>query len=165
VPHPLSHPRRARPVISPAALVRGGGLDTGESSRPSPNQCFASGDLSPFRFVGLVIPLLLGWLVGGALQLALLLWRALLAMRHGNSLVSDGDLIGQVGLLRLPCGPRDRGIVRLTVRGAVLDVPAYSSAGPLRRGLAVMVLDERGGDVWLTPLTATRTSHPPAPDG
>ena len=108
-----------------------------------------------------MIPILFGWLIGGALLLALLLWRAALEMRHGNSLVSDGDLIGQVGQLRLPCGPRDRGVVRLTVRGAVLDVPAYSSAGSLRRGLAVMVLDQRGGDVWVTPLTASRTSPSP----
>jgi hypothetical protein len=106
----------------------------------------------------LVIALLLGWLIGGALLAALLLWRAMLAMRHGNSLVTNADLVGQVGQLRLPCGTRDRGLVRLTVRGTVMDVPAFSSAGSLRRGLAVMVLEQRGGDVWVTPLTPPRTS-------
>jgi hypothetical protein len=105
----------------------------------------------------LVVALLLGWLIGGALLAGLLLWRAVLALRHGNSLVSGEDLIGQVGQLRLPCGARDRGLVRLTVRGSVMDVPAYSSVGPLRRGLAVMVLEQRGGDVWVTPLTPPRT--------
>ncbi len=78
-------------------------------------------------------------------------------MRHGNSLVTSADLVGQVGQLRLPCGPRDRGLVRLTVRGSVIDVPAYSSAGTLRRGQAVMVLEQREGDVWVTPLTTSRT--------
>lgn len=105
-----------------------------------------------------MIPLLLGWLIGGALLASLLLWRTVLAMRHGNSLVTSEDLIGQVGQLRLPCGARDRGLVRLTVRGAVIDVPAYSSAGALPRGLAVMVLEQRGGDVWVIPLTPARTS-------
>jgi hypothetical protein len=103
-----------------------------------------------------VIPLLLGWLIGGALLAALLLWRAVLALRHGNSLVTSEDLVGQVGRLRLPCGPRDRGLVRLSVRGSLMDVPAYSSVGPLRPGLAVMVLEQRGGDVWVTPLTSPR---------
>ena len=105
-----------------------------------------------------VVALLLGWLIGGGLLAALLLWRAVLAMRHGNSLVTSDDLIGQVGQLRLPCGARDRGLVRLTVRGAVIDVPAYSSAGVLARGLTVMVLEQRGGDVWVTALTPPRTS-------
>ncbi len=105
-----------------------------------------------------MVPLLLGWLIGGALLAALLLWRTILAMRHGNSLVTAEDLIGQVGHLRLPCTPRGRGLVRLSVRGSVLDMPAYSSAGALPRGLAVMVLEQRGGDVWVTPLTPPRTS-------
>lgn len=107
--------------------------------------------------LGLVIPLVLGWLIGGAVLAALLLWRAVLALRHGNSLVTTDDLIGQVGQVRLPCGPRDRGLVRITVRGTVMDVPAYSSAGSLQRGLAVMVLEQRQGDVWVTPLTPPRT--------
>ena len=106
-----------------------------------------------------MVALLLGWLIGGALLAALLLWRAVLAMRHGNSLVTSDDLIGQVGQLRLPCGARDRGLVRLTVRGTVIDVPAYSGiAEALPRGQAVMVLEQRGGDVWVTPLTPPRTS-------
>ena len=105
-----------------------------------------------------MVALVLGWLIGAVLLVALLLWRAALAMRHGNSLVTNEDLIGQVGPLRLPCGPRERGLVRLTVRGTVIDVPAYSSAGDLRRGLAVMVLEQRGGDVWGTPLARARTS-------
>ena len=106
-----------------------------------------------------MVALLLGWLIGGALLAALLLWRAVLAMRHGNSLVTSDDLIGQVGQLRLPCGARDRGLVRLTVRGTVIDVPAYSgNAEALPRGQAVMVLEQRGGDVWVTPLTPPRTS-------
>jgi hypothetical protein len=105
-----------------------------------------------------VLALLLGWLIGLGLLAALLLWRAVLAMRHGNSLVTSDDLIGQVGQLRLPCGARERGLVRLTVRGSLMDVPAYSSAGSLPRGLAVMVLEQRGGDVWVTPLTNPRMS-------
>jgi hypothetical protein len=105
-----------------------------------------------------VVALLLGWLIGLGLLAALLLWRAILAMRHGNSLVTSDDLIGQVGQLRLPCGPRERGLVRLTVRGSLMDVPAYSTTGSLSRGLAVMVLEQRGGDVWVTPLTSPRMS-------
>ncbi len=105
-----------------------------------------------------MLALLLGWLIGLGLLAALLLWRAVLAMRHGNSLVTSDDLIGQVGQLRLPCGARERGLVRLTVRGSLMDVPAYSSAGSLPRGLAVMVLEQRGGDVWVTPLTNPRMS-------
>jgi hypothetical protein len=105
-----------------------------------------------------VVALLLGWLIGVGLLAALLLWRAVLAMRNGNSLVTSDDLIGQVGQLRLPCGPRQRGLVRLTVRGSLIDVPAYSSAGSLSSGLAVMVLEQRGGDVWVTPVNATRMS-------
>ncbi|MFN9548186.1 MAG: hypothetical protein ACK6AD_14170 [Cyanobacteriota bacterium] len=108
--------------------------------------------------MSLVAALLLGWLIGGALVAALLLWRAVLAMRHGNSLVTSEDLVGQVGNVRLPCGPSDRGLVRLTVRGTVIDVPAYSSAGSLLRGQAVMVLEQREGDVWVTPLSAPRMS-------
>lgn len=100
-----------------------------------------------------MIPLLLGWLIGGALLLVLLLWRSALALRHGNSLVTGEDLVGQVGHLRLPCTPRARGLVRLSVRGTVMDVPAYSSVGSLPRGLAVMALEQRAGDVWVTPLT------------
>ncbi len=104
-----------------------------------------------------MVALLLGWLIGVSLLAALLVWRALLAMRHGNSLVTSRDLIGQVGSLRLPCGSRERGLVRLTVRGSVIEVPAYSSAGALRRGQTVMVLEQRGGDVWVTPHATTRT--------
>jgi hypothetical protein len=47
--------------------------------------------------------------------------------------------------------------VRLTVRGSVIEVPAYSSAGVLRRSQTVMVLEQRGGDGWVTPHAITRT--------
>ncbi|MBM5815604.1 MAG: hypothetical protein FJ083_03140 [Cyanobacteria bacterium K_Offshore_surface_m2_239] len=106
---------------------------------------------------GTVSALLLGWLIGLSLVAALLAWRALLAIHHGNSLVTGADLVGQVGSLRLPCGPKERGLVRLSVRGSVIEVPAYSSAGPLRRGQTVMVLEQRGGDVWVTPHAIPRT--------
>ncbi|MEB3156574.1 MAG: hypothetical protein VKO26_03970 [Cyanobacteriota bacterium] len=105
-----------------------------------------------------MVALLLGGLISVSLLAALLMWRALLAMRHGNSLVTSTDLIGQVGSLRLPCGSRERGLVRLTVRGSLIEVPAYSSAGALRRGQTVMVLEQRGGDVWVTPHGPSRTS-------
>jgi hypothetical protein len=80
-----------------------------------------------------------------------------MAIRHGNSLVTGADLVGQVGSLRLPCGPQERGLVRLTVRGSLIEVPAYCSAGALRRGQTVMVLEQRDGDVWVTPHAITRT--------
>ena len=110
----------------------------------------------------MLLALLVGLALGTALVAVLLLWRAALAMRHGNSLVTSKDLIGQVGRLPLPCTPHHRGLVRLTVRGSLLDVPAYSCAGALRKGLAVMVVDQQGGDVWVTPLSQTRNA--PFPD-
>lgn len=82
-------------------------------------------------------------------------------MRHGNSLVTSEDLIGQVGRLRLPCTPHQRGLARLTVRGSLMDVPAYSCAAALRTGLAVMVVDQQGGDVWVTPLSQARNTPSP----
>ncbi len=69
-----------------------------------------------------MLALVLGWLIGVSLLAALLVWRPLLAMRHGNSLVTSADLVGQLGPLRPPCGPRERGLVRLNVRGSVIDV-------------------------------------------
>ncbi|MFM7640297.1 MAG: hypothetical protein ACKO45_01905 [Cyanobium sp.] len=107
----------------------------------------------------MLIALLVGLALGTALVGVLLLWRAALAMRHGNSLVSREDLIGQVGPLQLPCTAEQRGLVRLTVRGSLMDVPAYSCADPLRKGLAVMVVEQRGGDVWVTPLSQARSAR------
>ena len=90
----------------------------------------------------------------------LVLWRAALSIRHGNSLVTAEDVIGQIGRLQLPCRPQHRGLVRLTIKGSLMDVPAYSCAGTLRKGLAVMVVEQRGGDVWVTPLIDPRHTPP-----
>jgi membrane protein implicated in regulation of membrane protease activity len=106
---------------------------------------------------------LVGLVLGTALVGLLLIWRAAMAMRHGNSLVTSEDLVGQVGHVRLPCTPHHRGLVRLTVRGSLMDVPAYSYTGDLRKGLAVMVVELRGGDAWLTALSRARNVPSPEP--
>lgn len=99
--------------------------------------------------------------LGTAMVGLLLLWRAALVMRHGNSLVTSEDLVGQVGHVRLLCTPNRRGLVRLIVKGSLMDVPAYSYAGDLRKGLAVMVVELRGGDAWLTTLSQARNVPSP----
>jgi membrane protein implicated in regulation of membrane protease activity len=99
-----------------------------------------------------LLALALGVIAGLAFLGLLLCWRRALAIRMGNSLVTDADFIGQVGLVVLPCSTQERGLVRLTVRGALMDVPAYSNDTPLPRGLRVMVLHRRGCDVWVTSL-------------
>ena len=53
--------------------------------------------------------------------------------------------------------------MRLNVRGSLIELPAYSSAGPLPRGLAVIVVEMRGGDVWLLPFSQARTVSSPDP--
>lgn len=106
------------------------------------------------------ITLLVGLALGTALLGLLLLWLVALAMGHGNSLVTREDLIGQVGRLQLPCTTQQRGLVRLTVRGSLMDVPAYSCADPLHKGLAVMVVEQRGGDVGVTPFSKARSTRP-----
>ena len=104
---------------------------------------------------------LVGLLLGTALVGLLLLWRTAMGMGHGNSLVNSEDLPGQVGHMRLPCTPHQRGLVRLTVRGSLMDVPAYSTAGRLGKGLPVIVVEVRGGDAWLTALSQVRNVHSP----
>jgi hypothetical protein len=99
--------------------------------------------------------------LGTAMVGLLLLWRAALVMRHGNSLVTSEDLVGQVGHVRLLCTPNRRGLVRIIVKGSLMDVPAYSYAGDLRKGLAVMVVELRGGDAWLTTLSQARNVPSP----
>lgn len=106
----------------------------------------------------LLIVLALGLVLAGLLMLVSMAS----TMRRGNSLVTSEDLIGQVGHVRLPCTPQNRGLVRLNVRGSLMDVPAYSCAGALQRGRAVMVVEMRGGDVWLTLLSEPRDV--PSPD-
>lgn len=101
-------------------------------------------------------PFLVGLILGTALVVLILLWRTAMGMRHGNSLVNTEDLPGQVGHVRLPCTPHQRGLVRLTVRGSLMDVPAYSTAGRLGKGLPVIVVEVRGGDAWLTALSQVR---------
>ena len=112
----------------------------------------------------LVLPVLIGLALTVVLVALGLLWRAAMGMRHGNSLVNIDDLPGQVGHVRLPCTPHQRGLVRLTVRGSLMDVPAYSTAGPLRKGLPVIVVEVRGGDAWLTALSQVRTVPFPEPN-
>ena len=96
-----------------------------------------------------LLALALGVMAGLAVLALLLFWRRALAIQVGNSLVTDADFIGQVGVVVLHCSAQQRGLVRLTVRGALMDVPAFSNDTPLPRGLRVMVLQRRGGDVWV----------------
>ena len=106
--------------------------------------------------------LLVGFVLGSALLGMLVLWRAALSIRHGNSLVTQEDVIGQIGRLQLPCTPQHRGLVRLIIKGSLMDVPAYSCAGSLSKRLAVMVVEQRGGDVWVTSLNDPRNTPTPS---
>jgi hypothetical protein len=75
------------------------------------------------------------------------------AKAQANSLVELNDLVGSVGEIRLTCAPHLRGVVRLRVRGSVIDCPAYScDPRPLYRGERVLVMNREHLDVWVTAL-------------
>ncbi|MFM7264509.1 MAG: hypothetical protein ACKOZW_02745 [Cyanobium sp.] len=65
----------------------------------------------------------------------------------------QGDLIGRSGQVLLPCSRRERGVVRLRVRGSWLDARAYGTdARPLLRGDRVLVLHQQDDHLWVTRL-------------
>jgi membrane protein implicated in regulation of membrane protease activity len=106
-----------------------------------------------------VLLLLLASLVALGPLLLLLLQR----LRHrpwrpGNSLVRQEDLVGQSGQVLLPCSDSLRGVVRLQVRGCLIDSAAYGiDQRRLHRGDPVVVLHQEGVDLWVGP------AFPPAP--
>ncbi len=76
-------------------------------------------------------------------------------LRLGNSLVHHDDPVGQVGQVLLPCGPTQRGLVRLRVRGSLLDLCAYASDQRLLlRGERVLVVQQHDQLLWVTALDA-----------
>jgi membrane protein implicated in regulation of membrane protease activity len=99
-------------------------------------------------------PLLARLLVPAAISvsLLLLLWRILSYGIFSDSLVRNGDIVGQVGVLLLSCGPRQRGLVRLTVKGNLMDLPARTDGRTLDVNQTVMVLQQRHDHVLVMPL-------------
>jgi membrane protein implicated in regulation of membrane protease activity len=86
-------------------------------------------------------------------------WRRLLGWQPGDSLVRLQDLVGQRGRVLLSCSRSLRGLVRLQVRGSLIDSPAYGmDERPLLEGDRVMVLHQQGHDLWVT---AISFSDPP----
>ena len=86
-------------------------------------------------------------------------WRRLLGWQPGDSLVRQQDLVGQRGRVLLSCSRSLRGLVRLQVRGSLIDSPAYGmDERPLLEGDRVMVLHQQGHDLWVT---AISFSDPP----
>ena len=96
----------------------------------------------------LAIALTTGLLIGLAMATVL----RNLRHREVDSLIRSSDLIGQTGTLSLPCTVDSRGKVRLSVKGTLLDLSAYSAAAPLAPGTAVAVLRHEGACVWVIPL-------------
>ena len=86
-------------------------------------------------------------------------WRRLLGWQPGDSLVRQQDLVGQRGRVLLSCSRSLRGLVRLQVRGSLIDSPAYGmDERLLLEGDRVMVLHQQGHDLWVT---AISFSDPP----
>ncbi len=95
-------------------------------------------------------------LLAAVLLLAAFLLLALsrASWRPGNSLVREQELLGQRGQVLLPCSTSLRGLVRLRVRGSLIDVPAYGvEPDTLQRGDAVVVLHQEGVDLWVAAAT------------
>jgi hypothetical protein len=95
--------------------------------------------------------------------LRLLLWRWL-CRRQVDSLVREWDLVGQTGLVLLACSRTQRGLVRLTARGCLIDVPAYGTdIQRLLRGDRVLVLHHQDHQLWVTDLKAADPEEFPSP--
>jgi hypothetical protein len=94
-----------------------------------------------------------------------LLLRRRLSYRQGDSLVREWDLLGQTGWVLLACSRTQRGLVRLTVRGSLIDVPAYGTDSQrLLRGDRVLVLHHQDHQLWVTALKATYPEEFPSPE-
>jgi hypothetical protein len=95
--------------------------------------------------------------------LRLLLWRWL-CRRQVDSLVREWDLVGQTGFVLLACSRTQRGLVRLSVRGCLIDVPAYGTdTQRLLRGDRVLVLHHQDHQLWVTDLKAADPEEFPSP--
>jgi hypothetical protein len=99
-------------------------------------------------------PLLLRLLLPLAIILCLimLLRRTLSDGIYSDSLVRNTDIVGQVGVIILSCGPRKRGLVRLTVKGNLLDLPACSDGRILALHESVIVLHQLQDHLLVVPL-------------
>ncbi len=85
-----------------------------------------------------------------------LLLRQWLRCQPEDSLVRQQDLVGLTGEVRLGCSRSQRGLVRLRVRGCLIEARAYGSdARPLLRGDRVLVLHHQDDHLWVTRLGAS----------
>jgi len=93
--------------------------------------------------------------------LLMLLKRTFSDGNYSDSLVRNADIVGQVGVIILSCSPRQRGLVRLTVKGNLLDLPARSDGRSLGINESVLVLQQLQDHLLVVPLQQVFTSSQP----
>ncbi|NCJ07052.1 NfeD-like protein [Synechococcales cyanobacterium C] len=73
-----------------------------------------------------------------------------LGQRQVDSLLHDDELLGAMGTVEIPFDAQSRGKVRLAVKGATLDMIAFTrDPAPLNVGDRVLVVDLARGGVWV----------------
>ncbi len=92
--------------------------------------------------LALVMGLLLGTLASAVLRT--------LSRRQVDSLLHDDELLGVMGTVEIPFDAQSRGKVRLEVKGATLDMIAFTQdLTPLNLGDRVFVVDMSSKGVWV----------------
>ena len=86
----------------------------------------------PSLLVASVMGLAMGWGASHVLRL--------MSRREADTLIRNDDLVGQQGKITLTVGKEQRGFVELNVRGSLIRRPAFSNAGRLEEGTAVVVV-------------------------
>ena len=86
----------------------------------------------PSLLVASAMGLAMGWGASRVLRL--------MSRREADTLIRNDDLVGQQGKITLTVGKEQRGFVELNVRGSLIRRPAFSNAGRLEEGTAVVVV-------------------------
>ena len=86
----------------------------------------------PSLLVASAMGLAMGWGASHFLRL--------MSRREADTLIRNDDLVGQQGKITLTVGKEQRGFVELNVRGSLIRRPAFSNAGRLEEGTAVVVV-------------------------
>ena len=86
----------------------------------------------PSLLVASAMGLAMGWGASHVLRL--------MSRREADTLIRNDDLVGQQGKITLTVGKEQRGFVELNVRGSLIRRPAFSNAGRLEEGTAVVVV-------------------------
>ncbi|MAJ28123.1 MAG: nodulation protein NodD [Planctomycetes bacterium] len=86
----------------------------------------------PSLLVASAMGLAMGWGASHVLRL--------MSRREADTLIRNDDLVGQQGKITLTVGKEQRGFIELNVRGSLIRRPAFSNAGRLEEGTAVVVV-------------------------